>query len=130
MPSLETLHGLLTEAASKLDAAAKEIRDVPLEPTELHIHKIGEALANVFEIRHVIYEFRPDLKPDYLREEVQPSEASQALADALLKVSDLVGAGEIAAATSVLRQFLGSNPPNELKRIAEDEISKLEGSGP
>lgn len=130
MPSLKTLHSLLTEVASKLDDAAKEIRDIPLEPTKLHIHKIGEALANVFEIQHVIYEFRPDLKPDYLREEVQASEASQALADALLKASGLVGVGEIAAATSVLRQFLESNPPIDLKQIAEDEISKLEGSGP
>jgi len=63
----ESLNELLNKAASKLDRAANMVRDLNLSP-ENNIRKIGEALANVFEIQHQIYALRPDLKPDFLKE--------------------------------------------------------------
>jgi hypothetical protein len=63
----ESLNELLNEAASKLDRAANMVRDLNLSP-ENNIRKIGEALANVYEIQHQIYALRPDLKPDFLKE--------------------------------------------------------------
>jgi hypothetical protein len=65
--SYESLNELLAEAALKLDRAANAVRDLNLSP-ENNIRKIGEALANVFEIQHQIYALRPDLKPDFLKE--------------------------------------------------------------
>lgn len=64
---IETLNALLMEASTKLDASASLIRDLELNK-DRNIYKIGEALANVFEIQHEIYERRPDLKPRYLEE--------------------------------------------------------------
>jgi hypothetical protein len=64
--SYEMLDELLGEAASKLDKAANMVRDLKLSPQN-NIRKIGEALANVFEIQHEIYKIRPDLEPDFLK---------------------------------------------------------------
>jgi len=69
MASLESINEKLQVAAEKLDQAATEIRDLPLEPPKQHVRGIGEALANVFQIQHEIYRLRPDLQPAYLREE-------------------------------------------------------------
>jgi hypothetical protein len=69
MASLESINDKLRIAAENLDQAAIEIRDLPLEPTKQHIRAIGEALANIIEIQHKIYRMRPELEPDYLKEE-------------------------------------------------------------
>jgi hypothetical protein len=69
MPSFESINEKLQLAAEKLDQAATEIRDLPLEPTETYIRKLGESLVNIFEIQHEIYRLRPDLQPDFLKEE-------------------------------------------------------------
>lgn len=69
MASLESINENLRVAAEKLDQAANEIHDLPLEPTEQHVRAIGEALGNIFQIQHEIYVLRPDLQPDYFRKE-------------------------------------------------------------
>lgn len=62
----ETLNKLLSESAANLDKAAHMIRDLDLSP-EANIKKIGEALANIFELQLQIYRLRPDLKPNFLK---------------------------------------------------------------
>ncbi len=69
MASFESLNDLLSNAAENFDRTASEIRDMPLEPANEHIHSIGEALANIFEIQHQIYKKRPDLKPEHLEDD-------------------------------------------------------------
>lgn len=69
MATLESIDSLLKSAAQILDEAAGEIRDCPLNPTEVHIHSIGEALVSIFQIQHEIYRLRPDLLPDHLKYE-------------------------------------------------------------
>lgn len=66
MASLEYLNKLLTESSESLDVAAREIRDLQLNP-EQNIKVIGEILMKIFEIRLQIYKQRPDLAPDYLK---------------------------------------------------------------
>ena len=64
--ALDSLDARLTRAARLLDQSAALIRDLDLD-SETNIRKIGEALANVFEIQNDIYEKRPDLMPDHLK---------------------------------------------------------------
>jgi hypothetical protein len=129
MPTLDSINDLLTEAAKKLDQAAREIRDEPLEPAKEHIHRIGEALANVFQIQHQIYESRPDLKPGYLAEELKSPEDNRALDEAMLNADKLAGAGKIMEAIRVLENFISSYPASELRSIAEGEIERYKGAG-
>jgi len=69
MASLESINEKLRVAAEMLDQAASEIRDLPLDPAKKHIGGIGEALGNIFQIQHEIYRLRPELQPDFLKEE-------------------------------------------------------------
>ncbi len=66
MASLDSLNDLLTEAARLLDEASSQVRDLQLNP-EQNIRKIGEALANISEVRLQVYAQRPDLAPEYLK---------------------------------------------------------------
>lgn len=70
MASFESINEQLRMAAERLDQAATEIRDLPLDLVKEHLRSIGEALASVFQIQHLIYRLRPDLQPAYLTEEV------------------------------------------------------------
>jgi hypothetical protein len=65
-PSLESLNGLLLEAAKLLDQSSHQIRDSGLNSEE-NIRRIAEALIKIFEVQMQIYQLRPDLAPDYLK---------------------------------------------------------------
>ena len=71
MASLESINQKLQVAAEKLDQAASEIRDLPLDPTTKNIRRIGEALENIFQIQHKIFRLRPDLQPAFFTEEAR-----------------------------------------------------------
>lgn len=66
MASFEELEKLLEDASRLLDQAAKQIRDLDLEPQK-NIRRIGEAVVLVSEIRSQIYRVLPELMPGYLR---------------------------------------------------------------
>ena len=69
MASLESINEKLRAAAEMLDQAAHEIRDLRLDPAKKLISGIGVALGNIFQIQHEIFRLRPDLQPDFLKEE-------------------------------------------------------------
>ena len=129
MPTLDSINDLLSDAAKKLDQAAQEIRDAPLEPAKEHIRRIGEALANVFEIQHQIYESRPDLKPAHLKKASKNAGDNRALGEAMLKADDLADAGKLAEAIRVLETFISAHPTSKLRGIAEGEIERYKGAG-
>ncbi len=62
MADLKSLDELLSKAVSLLDSAAKEIRDIPLNPVKENIYKIGDALTSIFELQRQIYDADPDLE--------------------------------------------------------------------
>jgi hypothetical protein len=126
-PSIDNLNRLLREAAIKLDRAALEIRDIPFEPRKQHIRKIAEALSNVFDIQHMIYDERPDLEPEYLKRSEPPanSEANRAWGDALIKVFDHEEVGDIDGAILVWESFINTNPPREYLDEATSSLKRL-----
>ena len=69
MASLESILEKLNFASESLDQAAKEIHDLPLEPTKMYIRKIGDAFVPIFQLQQEIYRLNPSLIPDSLREE-------------------------------------------------------------
>lgn len=66
MASYAELEQLLEEASGRLDHAAKQIRDLGLNPPK-NIRRLGDAIVLVAEIRNEVYALRPDLMPEYLR---------------------------------------------------------------
>lgn len=62
---LDEIERDLARVAKVLDRMSAKIRDADLDP-QRNVRRIGEALVNIFEIRHDIYRKRPDLLPRLL----------------------------------------------------------------
>lgn len=67
MATIDELHELLRKAATTLDDAARQIRDIPMEPPKENIRRIGKALGKIHDIEREIYRLCPDLMPEELR---------------------------------------------------------------
>jgi chromosome segregation ATPase len=81
--SLDRLDIQLNKSARTLDTCRALIRDLDLKPDE-NIRRIGEALVKIFEIQDQIYERRPDLTPEHLKEGWnRPRPGSEAAEDEL-----------------------------------------------
>ena len=65
----------LDEAASLLGECRRLLMGVKFEP-ETNIRRIADALTAIFAIQTDIYELRPDLTPDMLKPELDPTEES------------------------------------------------------
>jgi len=119
MPTLDELDNQLTAAANILDMAAATVRDCPLQPTRDHIRRIGEALANIFDIQRAIYALRPDLTPGILRDASQFAEANGRLTVALSNSYKLGEAGQFAEAARVLTEYIAGESSDRHRAIAQ-----------
>ena len=129
MSSLESLNDLLTQAAKLLDAAAEEIRDVPLEPKKENIRRIAAALAEIFAAQRQIYDVRPDLKPALLSESSNNPESNKALGHALLEAYRLDDQGQSDAAVDVLESYRAAESSTHHREIAQSTIKRLRAKG-
>ena len=125
MPSLDSLNDLLSRAAKLLDVAAREIRDIPLEPTKENIHRIAEVLTEIFELQRRIYDLRPDLKPPFLDEASSNPESNRALGRALVEADRLGDEGRTDAAIAVLQSYQAAESSAHHREIAQATIERL-----
>src|SRR5687768_9561207 len=125
MDKLATLHEQLRIAAGLLDGAATLIRDAPLQPARDHIHRIGEALAAIAEIRLAIGEVRPDLEPPYEPPSEEVSAANRRLGPILLRAYDLAQSSKLTDAIAVLEEYVKNEPSEYHRDIASGEIARL-----
>jgi len=129
MPTLDELDNQLTVAAWLLDASAGTIRDCPLDPSKEHIRRVGDALANIFDIQRAIYELRPDLKPGFLRED--PSQFAAANARLTLSLSNAHKLGEIGQfeeATRILNEYIATESSDRHRSIARILLERHKGT--
>ena len=125
MDKLATLHQQLRIAAGLLDGAATLIREEHLEPTREHIHRIGEALAAIAEIRLAIGGVRPDLEPPYEPPSKEVSAANRRLGPVLLQAYDLAESSKLTDAIAVLEDYLKNESSEHHRGIAQGEIERL-----
>jgi len=123
MATLQSLNALLDAAAKTLDAAAAEIRDVPLQPASDNIHRVGTALSLIHEIQYQICALAPDLTPRFLTEPTD--KPIIALAYALRRASEFENVGEIETAIAFFRLFLAQGGTTAEREVANNEIEKL-----
>ena len=127
MATLDELNDQLVAAAHLLDLAAATIRGCPLQPTTEHIRRIGNALAEVFDIQRAIYEKRPDLTPLVLRDPSTLSEASARLAGAVSKAHKLGEVGQFAEAERVLAEYIGAESSDRHRVAAQIILDRHRG---
>ena len=125
MDALEKLHQTLNVAASLLDSAATQIRDVPLTPAKTHIHTIGETLSNIFDIQRAVYRERPDLEPKYDEPPEEVRAANRRLGETLIAAHDLADNGHIPEALALLSAFESSDPSAHHRVLAAAQRERL-----
>jgi hypothetical protein len=97
-----------------LDSAAGQIRDAKFLPVKSNIHKVGEALASVFEIQSSIYKQAPELQlePKYEEPPDEVRLANRRLGEAMLVADALADEGKLEEARGHLATF-ATNEPSE-----------------
>ena len=71
-----------------LDHAASEIRDAKLAPVRENIERVGEALAEISELRQRVYAVAPELMPEYLKQPSEHSESNRLLTRYMFQASE------------------------------------------
>lgn len=128
MDALADLHQRLRVAASLLDGAASQIREIPLSPTSQHIHSIGEALVSIFEIQSAIHQLRPELVPEYDEPPEEVRAANRRLGEVLVAAYDLADSARVADAISMLKTFAATEPSEQHRAMAASEVERLSGN--
>jgi hypothetical protein len=126
MADLKSLNESLSAAARILDFAAKEIRDIPLDPTKENISTIGEALTLIFEIQLQIYKKSPSLEPEYLkRTSPYPAGLNKQFGKIVIEDASLCDLKKYQEAISLYESFINENPPEFFTSMAEERIAKI-----
>lgn len=128
MATPESIHRLLSVAASLLDHAATEIRDAKIEPVRENIERVGKALVEVFEIQQQIYLLRPELTPEYLKQSSGYSAANRLLTEYMYNASEFERAGNNERAIETFQAFMELESSPLHRDIAAGEIKRLQGA--
>ena len=124
MASLNSIHRLLEEVNAKLNEAMQEIRDLPLEPRREHMHRIGKALSEIYDIQYHIFALRPELTPQILNGPFE--HPTGALNIAMRHAQAAEASGNVKVAVAIL-QWVAPRVGAEHRKRAEDEIVRLQG---
>ena len=125
MDQLSALHQTLNVAASLLDRAAGQIRDAALSPTKEHIHGIGEALVNIYDIQHAIYRLRPELESKDEEPSQEEQQANRRLGETLIAAYDLADCGRLPEAIALLSAFAADDSSKYHRGLAANELERL-----
>jgi hypothetical protein len=127
MVSLDSIFRLLEEATARLNEAAIQIRDLPLEPRSDHLHRVGKALSQIFEIQYHVFALNPDLTPDLFAAPSEQPEGALAAAMRHARVAEEKGHPDVAAA--ILKWVATYVRGTEQEQRARVEIARLERKG-
>ena len=122
MASLDSIYRLLEEATARLDEALQQIRDLPLEPRKEHIHRIGRALSQIYDIEYHVFALRPELTPHVLSGPLDNPQG--ALSAAMRRAKAAEENGNIDVAVAILR-WVAPRVGGEHAQTAETEIARL-----
>jgi hypothetical protein len=125
MSKLTELENLLSECAKKLDGVTSLIKESELDSGE-NIKRIGAALTYIYEIQHAIYEIKPELKPDSIKVESPHPLHNKLLTTAMSNAASLCDVQQFEEAIIVMKEFLDTDPPKNLARMAESRIAEIE----
>jgi len=123
MAALESIYALLEEATTRLNEAAHQIRDLPLEPRREHLHRIGKALSEIFDIQYHVFSLRPELTPEVFLYPFDHPEGALNVAMGHARAAEEKGAPEMAIA--ILR-WVSTRISGEHRDKALAEIHRLE----
>jgi hypothetical protein len=68
MATPQHLDALIGEALECANEAAREIRELSLNPHSSYLHKIGTVVLELWEVRSALYKIHPEIKRDFVSE--------------------------------------------------------------
>jgi hypothetical protein len=125
MATAHSIWQLLQEAVERLEKAAHEIRDFPLEPRSDHIHRVAEALTQIFEIQYHLFAIQPTLTPSEMKGPFEKPEPAWNIALSHAKKAE--EQGHTAMATAILEWFAAQVGSPEHEQRAKLEVQRLRG---
>ena len=119
MDILKSIDSRLSAIRKELDSIAKEISNSKLEYSSAHIRNVGEALTAISDIQHSIYEQRPDLIPEILKEHSKYPDFNRQFGKILIENEHLLSINQPSRAVELLNKFIDKKPPVEFEKMAK-----------
>ena len=126
MDKLATIEEKLVKVRKLLDEAARDIADSEIPCRTADIEHIGEALAAISDIQLSIYELRPDLMPEYLREKSEHPDLNRQFGRILIQNQSLLSGNKPDEAIQLLTNFVEEEPPANYVEMANNEIRRIQ----
>lgn len=127
MNTPEELNRLLSACCEQLVDCSASIKEMPLDPANRNIYRIGKALAEVSEIRSELYKLHPHLKPEKWDEPPSEEDYAEMYQEAIRQVTDHLRGGNPKRAIETLESYLFIGPSEKYENLANEEIKKIRG---
>jgi len=127
--TLDSLEGLLAEAAQCLDNAAGELRALPQVDLDRNLRRIGTAMNAVWDFRDELHKLRPDLRPIFVVESDTDHERYAQLSERSKEAHQLEEAGELARAAEAFSALRAAAKRGYFSMEAEAGLFRLAERG-
>ncbi len=125
MSTFDELHKLLQSSTEDLVECARAVRDLPFEPVGSNLRKIGNALAEISELRTEIYKSKPQLKPENWGKSLEENDYREMYEDAVRCTEEHLRDGKPEEGIEILEQFVYITPYQNLREMAEKKVRAL-----
>jgi hypothetical protein len=125
MDKLVAIDRSLMKVRALLDEVARELAECEIPCRTADIEHIGEALAAISNIQLSIYEQRPDLTPDFLKERSEIHDQNRQFGRILIQNQHHLSCNKPDKAIDLLNAFLETKPPERYVEMANNEIKRI-----
>ena len=125
MDTVEDLETKLVRCCEELVDCCGIISDLEFTPKNENIFKIGKALAEISELRSVIYEARPDLKPQGWGEASTEDQIAEMFEEANHLAAEYLLDERPQKAIEIYQTYISIGPSSKFEKLAEQKISEI-----
>ena len=119
MATFEHLDLLLGQALECIEEAASEIRELSLVKQKEMLKHIGRSIVELWEVRDLIYEIRPDIKRDFAKEYSKDQQRFEDLNLIQRKAAEAEKGGDYELAINIYNDLLSKSKYGFFKLLAE-----------
>ena len=119
MVTFEHLDLLLGQALECIEEAASEIRELSLVKQKEMLKHIGRSIVELWEVRDLIYEIRPDIKRDFAKEYSKDQQRFEDLNLIQRKAAEAEKGGDYELAINIYNDLLSKSKYGFFKLLAE-----------
>jgi hypothetical protein len=121
----ESLYDLLSVVVYVLDRAVQEMIDLPLEPMQLNVKRVGTWIHDVMDLQEDVVGAFPAVVPLDPERRIEVDAPIERLSRCLVDAHRLERNGQVAEAIAAYQRFFLEEISLEYRSIAADEIERL-----